>query len=197
MELNLKLNKINKQEINDTILDKQLFTALRLKNEIQKKRNKFSKSLRKLKAMQIEKSKELAFKEAKKEILDKYFEAHNFYNESVFNANNDCLELSLKIANEIIKKEASIDTNIIIKKINEELRKLGRNNKYKILCNQNVAKKLETQIFDNDFQTVINESLSDMEAFIISQAGSISIDINNEFEFLSSKLKENLQKLCY
>ncbi|MGI6679944.1 MAG: FliH/SctL family protein [Bdellovibrionota bacterium] len=194
MELHLKLNKISKNDIDQEIFENNLFLALRLKNEILNKRRKFASSLKKIKDIHIKKSKKDAYKEAKAEILSEFFKANDFYHQSVLNANKDCLDVSLKIAKEIIEKELSDDLSILVNKINASLKALNDAENYKVKCNTSIAKKMMKE--NIGVHTIIDDSLKDSEAILISSAGSIQIDIEDEFNFLKSKLKEELRTIC-
>ncbi|MDY6090712.1 MAG: hypothetical protein SPJ04_05620 [Bdellovibrionota bacterium] len=194
MELHLKLKNIDNEKINQVIFEDNLLLALKLKDLVFKKRRKFSHSLKKIKNLYVEKNKKLAFVEAKKEYFEEFFKANDFYKESVLNANKDCLNVALKVANEILQKEVTDDCNILINKIKNELKKLCKNSSMKIMCNNEVSQAIKSEI--TNIETIVDDALSNKIAYILSSSGSIQIDIDNEFNFLRNKLLENLEKIC-
>ena len=194
MELHLKLKNIDEDKIKQVIFEDNLLLALKLKDLVLKKRKKFSNSLKKIKNLYVEENKKQAFVEAKKEYLDKFFKANDFYKESVLNANKDCLNVALKVANEILQKEVTDDSNVLINKIKNELKKICKNSSLKIMCNSEVSSAIKNEI--SNIETIIDDTLSNKIAYILSSSGSIQIDIDNEFNFLRNKLLENLEKIC-
>ena len=194
MELHLKLKNIDNEKINQVIFENNLLLALKLKDLVFKKRKKFSHSLKKIKNLYVEENKKLAFIEAKKEYFEEFFKANDFYKESVLNANKDCLNVALKVANEILQKEVTDDCNILINKIKNELKKLCKNSSMKIMCNNEVSQAIKSEI--TNIETIVDDTLSNKIAYILSSSGSIQIDIDNEFNFLRNKLLENLEKIC-
>ena len=194
MELHLKLKNIDNEKINQVIFEDNLLLALKLKDLVFKKRRKFSHSLKKIKNLYVEENKKLAFIEAKKEYFEEFFKANDFYKESVLNANKDCLNVALKVANEILQKEVTDDCNILINKIKNELKKLCKNSSMKIMCNNEVSQAIKSEI--TNIETIVDDALSNKIAYILSSSGSIQIDIDNEFNFLRNKLLENLEKIC-
>lgn len=194
MELYLQLNKITDEEYAQIKLQNMLSITKRLENNLHKKRKNFSQRLKNIKKHVMHRACKNAFNIAREDFLQKFLSSNDIYKNAILNANKDCLELSLKIAKEIINEEIIQNKNILSSKIKNELKKIHNKNDYKITCNENTAIKIKDTI--NFSEIIIDNFIPENIAYLSSSAGSIEIDIENEFKFLSNKLHEDLKNLC-
>ncbi len=194
MELNLKLNKIQDDEYNNLKLYDVITVTNNFKENLLKKRRTFAQRLKNLKKHVISNANKNAFKTAKEDFFDKFLSTNNLYKKAIENANKDCLNLSINIAKEIIQKEVKSDKDILLFKIQTELRKIRDKNNYKIICNKDCEEEIKDRI--KNIEIITDEFIPQSIVYLSSSAGSIEINIENEFDFLSNKLREDLKNLC-
>lgn len=167
-------------------------------------KNFYQKNLVELQRVETKKRKELAKKineikrkvylrEIKRAQSDTY---NNFvkliqaakenYNRSVNQANLDCIEVIENICSEILEEEFNKNSDIITKKVRQEIIKL-ENKQFKIISNKSDLNYIKTEI---NCACLEDENIPKGVAVIRTESGSIEISWREHLKAIINKLKK-------
>lgn len=176
-----------------TALEKKLTQCDR---QVSETRATLARKIRTLRAESKKRGYLIGLKEAQSELQNSITSLQTQYRKLIGQAEQECLRLALRVAEEVIGKTMDADHNGLADRIARALKALADRHLLKITANPKDTPQLLEKLENISGQQTVNlESSADIEpgnALIETNCGCLKLDWRNHFKNIQQKLEERI-----
>ena len=166
-----------------------------IEKQIIQKRQELAKSLKKIKKRALKNAQNIAARKLEEKFKDEYKNLYKLYSETLDKAHEDCFELCVNIARQVIEVEIPHQHQALRKKIISAISELINVNRCTIRVNPKQLKHLESELpkdLGTDFLLIADPELAEGDASIETAHGRTEINWISHLKALEMSLRTKL-----